>query len=225
MSDSSAADARLNPRPDGRPARTDTERAEEHRAVARLADGLLPELIAKVAATGLAELEVREGPWRVRLRRPMELVGTGRRVTDRQFRLPAMAGASTAAHLAPGQAAPAPSPAGGTRGPDGRPAPEPETPVATSPAVGIFRPRAGITGTRVRSGDRLGAVEMLGIPQEILAPIDGIMGGLLAEPGEGVEYGQALIEMRRAPALATAVPAGPAAEGSTRVVAAAGERA
>ena len=31
---------------------------------------LLPALIAKLGATGLGELEVREGSWRVRLRRP-----------------------------------------------------------------------------------------------------------------------------------------------------------
>ena len=66
--------------------------------------------------------------------------------------------------------------------------------VATSPAVGIFQPRPDVTaGKRVRSGDRLGAVDMLGIPQEVVAPADGIVGASLVEAGEPVEYGQELI--------------------------------
>jgi biotin carboxyl carrier protein len=48
-------------------------------------------------------------------------------------------------------------------------------------------------GTRVRSGDRLGAVDVLGIPQEVVAPSDGILGASLAEAGQAVEYGQDLI--------------------------------
>jgi acetyl-CoA carboxylase biotin carboxyl carrier protein len=225
VTESSSADA-------GRlPVRPEVERAEEHGAVARLVDGLLPELITKLVATGLAELEVREGSWKVRLRRPLELVGTGRRAADRQFRLPVMAGA--APHPTPVGALPGHSPAAGSRSQEARLPVEPEVPVATAPAVGIFRPRAGINGTRVRSGDRLGAVEMLGIPQEILAPIDGIVGGMLAEPGEGVEYGQPLIEMRpvgaptaatSAPTAATSAPAAAALEPATPAVAAAGER-
>jgi len=71
--------------------------------------------------------------------------------------------------------------------------------VVTSPAVGVFRPRPGIGGSRVRAGDRLGAVEVLGIPEEVVAAHDGIVGRLLVEAGEGVEYGQALLELRPAP--------------------------
>jgi biotin carboxyl carrier protein len=48
-------------------------------------------------------------------------------------------------------------------------------------------------GTRVRSGDRLGAVDVLGIPQEVVAPSDGILGASLAEAGQAVEYGPELI--------------------------------
>jgi biotin carboxyl carrier protein len=66
--------------------------------------------------------------------------------------------------------------------------------VATSPAVGIYQPRkdAG-PGTRVRAGDRLGAVDMLGIPQEVVAPVDGLVGASLAEAGQPVEFGQDLV--------------------------------
>ena len=42
---------------------------------------LLPALIAKLGATGLGELEVREGEWRVRLRRPSD--GRSRRPDQR----------------------------------------------------------------------------------------------------------------------------------------------
>lgn len=200
--------------PDSNPAaprpapRSDAERGEEHRAIERLADGLMPALIARLTATGLAELEVRDGPWKVRLRRSLELVGTGRRAADRQFRVPVAGGSGP--HAAGGQPGTAHAPTGGARSHEsGRPSAAQDAPMATSPAVGIFRPRAGIAGTRVRAGDRLGAVEMLGIPQEVLAPVDGLVGRLMAETGEGVEYGQPLIEMRTAPAPAAPAPAAP----------------
>jgi biotin carboxyl carrier protein len=66
--------------------------------------------------------------------------------------------------------------------------------VATSPAVGIYRPNPDMTaGRRVRAGDRLGAVDMLGVPQPVVAPVDGIVGEQLVDGGDAVEYGQELI--------------------------------
>ena len=66
--------------------------------------------------------------------------------------------------------------------------------IATSPAVGVFHPRTEIKpGARVRNGDRLGAVDMLGVPQEVIAPADGLLGASLVEPGDAVEYGQELL--------------------------------
>jgi biotin carboxyl carrier protein len=66
--------------------------------------------------------------------------------------------------------------------------------VATSPAVGIFRSRTDVSaGTRVRAGDRLGAVDMLGVAQEVVAPVDGILGASLVESGDAVEYGQEIL--------------------------------
>src|SRR5438093_1045730 len=53
-----------------RPERSAAERSADHAAIGRLTAELLPALIAKLGATGLGELEVREGAWRVRLRRP-----------------------------------------------------------------------------------------------------------------------------------------------------------
>ena len=43
----------------------------DHEAIARLADDLLPALIAKLAASGLGEIEVRQGGWKTRLRMPV----------------------------------------------------------------------------------------------------------------------------------------------------------
>ena len=66
--------------------------------------------------------------------------------------------------------------------------------MATSPAVGIYRSRADLSaGTRVRAGDRLGAVDMLGVAQEVVAPVDGILGTSLVESGDAVEYGQEIL--------------------------------
>jgi len=45
----------------------------------------------------------------------------------------------------------------------------------------------------VRSGDRLGSVDMLGVAQEVVAPTDGVVGASLVEAGDAVEYGQELI--------------------------------
>ena len=54
------------------PDRTAAERAADHAAIDRLSGELLPALIAKLGGDRLGELEVREGAWRVRLRRPAD---------------------------------------------------------------------------------------------------------------------------------------------------------
>jgi biotin carboxyl carrier protein len=66
--------------------------------------------------------------------------------------------------------------------------------VATSPAVGVYQPRPDAKpGNRVRAGDRLGVVDMLGVAQDVVAPDDGLIGASLAEAGQAVEYGQELV--------------------------------
>ncbi len=174
------------------------ERAADHAAIDRLAVELLPALIAKLGATGLGELEVHEGGWRVRLRRPAEAttgsagppVGRGRRHSER--------GSGERADR---------SDRGGERsgrtthhGHDGHAPSSLPRSVATSPAVGIYRPRTDLTvGDRVRAGDRLGAVDMLGVAQEVVAPFDAIVGASLVESGDAVEYGQELVQLEVAP--------------------------
>jgi biotin carboxyl carrier protein len=183
--------------------------------IAHLTDEIVPALAAKLAATGLGELEVRQGTWKVRVRRPD---GEGGRPTRRAGDRPSRAQPGHAGHgHAPaaveghrgGRPAPAYSgngsqppeltPVGPGPGTDrgGRPEPgdvDPHRGVATSPAVGVFQPgTTARAGTRVRAGDRLGVVDMLGVPQEIVSPVDGIVGATLVEAGDAVEYGQELI--------------------------------
>ena len=65
----------------------DATRKQDHAGIARLTEELLPALIAKLGTTHLGELEVREGEWHVRLRRPFGTApGEGRRVTDKPSR-------------------------------------------------------------------------------------------------------------------------------------------
>lgn len=196
--------------------RTASARAGDHAAIARLADELLPALIAKLGASGLGELEVREGEWHVRLRggrsgaaRPRtgigDRAGRGTGAHDRAAAPHDEQRPATPAGLDPGHrdtsaGGDGPRNGAGTLDPArGDEAPDPNRTVATSPAVGIFRPRQGSTaGTKVRAGDKVGYVEMLGIPQEVLAPVDGLVGATLVEPGDPVEYGQELIEIELA---------------------------
>ena len=65
-------------------------------------------------------------------------------------------------------------------------------------------------GSRVRAGDPIGAIDVLGIPTEVVAPADGIVGASLVEPGEAVEYGQELVWVE----LLSSPPAGDGSGGA-----------
>lgn len=209
--------------------RTADERAADHAAIDRLSEELLPALIAKLGATGLGELEVREGGWRVRLRRPADgSVPPSRRVSDRERTARGSASGAAAGTPAHGSLTPV-GPGrdgrdGGAEARDGHDgrngsstgsgqdgaARDAGRLVATSPAVGIFRPRAEArAGTRVRAGDRLGSVDMLGVAQEVVAPADGVVGASLVEAGDAVEYGQELILIEFASPSAGGAAGGP----------------
>src|SRR6188472_4522723 len=56
--------------------RTPAQRAADHASLARLSDTLVPALVAKLTGTGLGEVEVREGDWRIRVRRPLGATST-----------------------------------------------------------------------------------------------------------------------------------------------------
>ena len=134
-------------------------------SLARLADEILPALIARLDVSDLGELEVRHGGWRVRLRRDLAPIVT------------AVTGPSAPASTSTG--------AGAT---------ETARMGATSPAVGYFIPNEKTrTGRKVAAGDVVGWVEVLGVRQEVVARRDGTVGRFLAEAGQAVEYGQELV--------------------------------
>ncbi len=193
------------------------ERGADHAAIDRLADELLPALVARLGTTGLGELEVREGAWRVRLRRP----AGAERPAPRSGRA---AGGRGSSRGGDGAARDASSASGGSGGatdagggddaplptmtslPDPGPARRSDPLIATAPAVGIFRARASTgVGTRVQAGDPIGAVDLLGVPVEVSAPGDGVVGALLVEDGDAVEYGQPLVALEGAEGVARAV--------------------
>ncbi len=170
------------------PPRDDPARARhDHEAISQLADDLLPALIAKLASSGLGEIEVREGGWRARLRKPAGIDGArrgaGRSVGE---------GHSGTGHTA-GRLQPTSRPA---HAGEGSAEPEAVPITATSPAVGVYHPRHDLSeGMRVRTGEKIGTVDVLGVNQDVLVPVDGVIGTSLAEAGEAVEYGQELVRI------------------------------
>ena len=200
---------------------SEATRRADHAGMARLTDELLPALIAKLGSTELGELEVREGDWHVRLRRPIGVApGEGRRASDKASRSQpgheghghgraalegrgsrgssgGAASAGAAGGSTNGTGSPRSSGSGLSGSRDGgESGAERSRSIATSPAVGIFQPAArGASGTRVRAGDVLAHVDVLGVPQDVQAPADGIVGSTLVEAGMAVEYGQELIRI------------------------------
>ena len=178
-------------------ARTDDERAADHAAIDRLTEDVLPALIAKLGATGLGEIEVREGGWRVRLRRPADGQPAIR------SRRPAERSAGDRPERGPDRSTER-APRTLHRPLEAKTARTQSRAVATSPAVGIYRPRADLAvGARVRAGDRVGAVDILGVAQEVVAPVDGILGSSLVESGDAVEYGQEILVIEFTPTPAS----------------------
>ncbi len=210
--------------------RTPAQRQTDHASLARLSETLVPALVQKLASSGLGELEVREGGWHVRLRR--QAVAAQPHVRrperprlgahpDRDGR-PVWDGAGAAApvgHQPPGGGeAPLGTGIGGDREPEqGRAAGQHDDrrSIASSPAVGVFGPGAAV-GSRVQAGDRVGVVDLLGIPQDVPSPIDGTLVEVFPKPGEAVEYGEA-IAIVEADVLAAASAPDPAgtADGAT----------
>ncbi len=206
-------------RPDRDDGRTIAERGADHAAIDRLADELLPALVARLGTTGLGELEVREGAWRVRLRRPAGAERTvprgGRAASGRGQGRPGETPTGRDLAAGSGQAAGSgDGPSSGNTSADGdlpslTSLPDPGSTtrvgplVATSPAVGIYRLRSGVgAGSKVRAGDPLGAVDLLGVPVEVASPADGVVAAMLAEDGDAVEYGQPIAALEALPASA-----------------------
>ncbi len=169
-------------------------------ALERLARDILPALVARLSSSRLGELEVGSAGWHVRLRR-----------------------GPLGASAAPGQEGSSAR---------ARPHDDPETAgAARSPAVGYFSPGRGVAvGRIVRGGDTLGYVDVLGVRQDVVAPVDGVLMRLLAEPGQAVEYGQVLAHVEAGTslddlpgdALPTSGPGGTAGPGASGTAASGG---
>jgi biotin carboxyl carrier protein len=173
----------------GRDAHRDGQNvSQDHAAIRRIADELLPALMARLEASPLGELEVSQDGWRLRLRKPLDRVGSAVDPPD-----PAPGASRGAKGHGPGDGMPAKGLGRPDRAPERN---EPARRAITSPAVGTVHPRAGSgLGRTVRAGDVVGHVEVLGVPQEVLAPFDGTLGRVLVEPGQVVEYGEQLMRI------------------------------
>jgi biotin carboxyl carrier protein len=180
--------------------RSAAQRQADHAGLSRLSETLVPALVLKLNAGGLGELEIREGDWRIRLRRPAGAVPGGRRADRPRIGVhapghaPAQGAGAATAHTDQAAATAHTGPAAIPAGMD----PDPRREAAVSPAVGIFRAGAGV-GTRVRAGDRIAMVDLLGIPQDVVAPIDGIVAEVLAQGGDAVEYGEEVVVVEAEP--------------------------
>ena len=197
-----------------KPGPTDPERTlriqQDHDAIARLADDILPALIAKLTSGGLGEIEVRQGGWKARLRKPASAPEPHKAATAE-----IAAHARGVGHGRPGERE--------GRGRDPKEAQQDKV-VAMSPAVGIYNPRRDLAvGMRVRAGDKIGTVDVLGVQQDVVSPVDGIIGSSLAEAGEAVEYGQELVRIEPPEQAPTSEAAAGAAAAGPEAVAVAGK--
>jgi acetyl-CoA carboxylase biotin carboxyl carrier protein len=165
-----------------------TSDADSRAVIARLSADTLPRLIERLTKSNLGELEVREDGWRIRLRRPMEPISSNRSATADQPRSTHATGGgqhherTSATHRA----------AHSQRGDTARG-------TVTSPAVGYFisgGERVAV-GSPIRRGDVVGHVDMLGVRQEVVAPVDGVVREIDVEAGQAVEYGQRLARIEQ----------------------------
>ncbi len=185
---------------------------EDRTRIARIAEEIVPALSATLAADGLAEVELRRPGWRVRVRRattagertsPSNVAGGRRRSGERTERAERDRGLHAdrdVHHDRSNGSGPATHPARAAAH-DADPPEEGLRVVVRSPSVGPFRPGRELRrGVRVREGDRLGSVDLLGVAQEVVSPVDGSVTAILVEADEAVEYGQPLVELERASA-------------------------
>ena len=173
---------------------------DARRTIARLTVDTLPRLIDRLMRSELGELEVREGGWRIRLRRAGVSEASDGSASESRDR-----GRRPTASISTGHQDRAGS---HSRTPARRS--ESDKGLVTSPAVGYFVAREGVTvGSSVRQGDVIGQVDVLGVAQEVVATVEGTIGAFEVEPGQAIEYGQAVarVELAGSRADKTAEPA------------------
>jgi acetyl-CoA carboxylase biotin carboxyl carrier protein len=140
------------------------------------------ELLDVAKAHGLAEVSYQENGFRVAFRR-----------SHKKVRRAAPVAAASQSGIPGGKAAIAY-----------------EGEVIRSPMVGTFRrssskdhPPFVVEGNHVKPGDRLGIVECMKIPNEVVSYAEGAIAKILVEDGQVVEYGQPLFTVAPKPAAAT----------------------
>jgi acetyl-CoA carboxylase biotin carboxyl carrier protein len=160
-------------------------RTDARQTISRLVDEVLPALIARLERSELGEMEVREDGWRIRLRRSSPSPVTAEAPPPQQSR-------STPRPLT----GPAPSASAQA---DRHHRPEPMRGLVASPAVGYFVARDGVrAGSAVRDGDVVGHIDVLGVRQEVVTPVAGVLREFEVEPGQAVEYGQPIVRVEAA---------------------------
>jgi len=135
-------------------------------------------LIALMKASGVMELSVERGDFKVFLRRKPDEIEE-------------IAGEEYPDQEQPSQPA--------TEPPENSKTKTFSTPVI-SPLVGIFH-NGGISdrrsllkeGDRVKEGQVIAAIEAMKVPNELRSPVNGVVGRILVKDGTGVEYGQTLL--------------------------------
>ena len=173
-------------KPNGQP---NGQAAADPDVIARLADEVVPTLIARLERSRLGEIEVRQDGWRIRLRRNLGADGAEHASSAPARRSDRKADRPTADRPADGAA--------DSRSPQLRSVDHMAVEI-TSPAVGYFTPRDGIAaGSSVRGGDVFGHVDVLGVRHDVVAPEDALIVTLEAEPGQAVEYGERLAKLEK----------------------------
>ena len=175
----------------------------------RVAEEIVPVLIDRLAASDLAELEIRDGHTRVRVRRnatssAAAVAGADPKPEPKRHDRPREGGGRIGTPSGNGEVGPT-GVGPGLRASDGgsgsdSTVSEPRRVVARSPAVGYFIARERLaTGERVNLDDVLGQIDVLGVRQEVLAPASGIVSRMSAESGQAVEYGEELLQIDLVP--------------------------
>jgi len=80
---------------------------------------------------------------------------------------------------------------------------ETEPVIIQAPVVGVFHlghrgfPQgAPHVGDAVQAGQVIGSIELMHVPTDLVSPVSGIITGILAEDGTGVEYARPLMSIR-----------------------------
>jgi len=137
----------------------------------------IEKLIALMKATGVMELAVESGDFKVKLRRAQGDTRPASLETGEEIENLPETGAEPPAEITAVFTTP-----------------------IVSPLVGVFH-NGGMAerrsplreGDKVREGQVIAAIEAMKVPHELRAPLNGIISRILVEDGAGVEFGQTLL--------------------------------